>query len=561
MGLDRDEQRVYSAAYDWWSRWSGGGSASRVPAAWATALHDDPLLRSARVVVDLSLGGGQVRILVGPAFAFAAAGRSSEPRRIHGELLSEPTLTEEIEPGQGGLQRRSVSVSVSGRLVRPAAVLATGRPLAGHGEVSLLCDGMGWDDRIVWLRGPTNAGVVFGCDAEIVDVTISDPNLSGQVVPPWILDVDRWENLPETSVGERVPIVIGDVILPCARINSSDEGGTDRFLVAYGHGGLQLTTAWVRAGAEVRAEEDATGTLTETDDALQLPVTIVGFAGGPASVVAEIDCEVFVQVRSADEDLRGLNVVEAVRRLVRDYDPGRESPRLFSEAASRLAQLGATSSGTYPGLVVNTAAGLYDYVGNDVFADHPYLSLAWDGARIGPVLIDHRAQPVARLGPGVYPVAARVEGGRYEEGALDDLRTSFTVRYDYTPVSGVWRGVRTRNPGNNNVCAAAAALLGGEQVGDDVQALSVRDESTAGVILDWLCEHYGRLPYTVEVLCYPVAWFVFRLGDAIRWTDPDVGFEDVAALVVGRERRHGAVTLKLRLYPDLWKVGGGSRSF
>lgn len=558
MGLDRDEQQIYSAAYDWWSRW-GSRQAARVSAAWAEALRVDPLLRSARVVVDLSLGGGQVRVLVGPAFAVAAAGRAGGPRRVHGELLSEPVFSESIEPGQGGLERRSVSVSVSGRLIAPAAVLATGRPLAGHGEVSLLADGMGWDDRLVWLRGPVSKGVTFGRDDEIVDLTISDPSLAGRVVPPWVLDVERWPNLPETSVGERVPIVIGDVILPCLRVNSTDEGGDDRFLVAHGHGGLQLTTAWVRAGDETRAVVDASGALIETEDAEHLPVTLVEFAGGPASVVAEIDVEVFVAVMSSDDDLLGLTLLEAVRRLLRDYDPGRESPRLFSEAAARVAQAGA-AGGSYPGLAINDSAGLYDYVGNDVFSDHPYLSLAWDGAQVGPIAVDHRAPPVASLRPGVYPVLGRVDGGRYEESPTDDLRTSFVIRYDYTPVSDVWRGAQTRNPGNNALCAAAAALLEGEQVAEDIEALSIRDDASAAYVLDWLCEHFARVSYTVEVECYPVAWFLLRLGDTVRWTDPDVGWEDVQAIVVGRTRDRVGVVITLRIYPSS-RTGGGSRSF
>src|SRR6185503_11800638 len=70
----------------------------------------------------------------------------------------------------------------------------------------------------------------------------------------------------------------------------------------------------------------------------------------------------------------------------------------------------------------------------EVLGDYPWCSLAWDGARLGPVVVDSRAEPIAHLQVGRYPVLGRTKGGRYEVSDPSDLRTRFSLRYDYDPV-------------------------------------------------------------------------------------------------------------------------------
>lgn len=548
MGLDRDERGTYAAAYDWWARWSGD-QRGRIPPGWDTVLRDDPLLRTARVVVDLVLAGGQRRVLLGPAFAHVAAGRDGISRRVHGELADEPALTEQVTPGEGGLARRSVSVSVSGRLVRPGAILGTGWPIAGRGEVSLLCEGMSWDHRLVWLRGPVSGGVAFGRDDEFVDLSISDPALASTTIPPWVLDAERWADIDESAVGDRVPIMVGRAILPCPRVDSAP----DTFLICYGARSYVLDSAWINGVLDA----GPIGVIEETTDALNLPVTTIRF---PTGAGGEND-EIHVQVAESAANLVGLTLLEGVRRVVEDHDAGRASARLFGEAAARCAQFGPASGGSVPSLVVNDACSLYDWIGNDVFGDHPYLSLVWDGTQVGPVAIDHRSDPVASLGPGVYPVIARAAGARYAEQPIEDLRTGFVLRWNYSPVRDVWREATVRNPANNTLCAMAAAVLDGPSEDRAIEALSIRDEASAGFVLDWLCEHRCRIWYETEVDAYPSAWFSLRLGDALAWTDADVGLADAPALVLARTWQRGVVRLGIRVYPRTWNVGGGSRSF
>lgn len=554
MGLDRDERRIRSDSERFWSRWSYT-SHGRCSASWMAELHKDPLLRTARVVCDLSMARETQRVLLGPAFAVAGAGRSSSARAVHGEVVEDPSLSEGLEPGQGGPVQRTVAFSMSGRLVKPVDILATGWPLGGRGEVSLLADGMDWDERQVWLRGPISGGVRFGRNEELVHLSVSDPPIKGAQIPAWILDRTRWPRLPDSSVGQRVPIIVGKGTLPCPRVDNSTDGAGDDFLVGYGHR-LNVTAKAIDGVSTVG------GSVVETEDDRGLPVTILRFT----AIMGATDefTEVHATVQQDDADLDGLTLPVAIRQVLNRYggfERDRLSDRLFAETGARLAQYGPAAGGDPIRLAINQPAYALDWIGNQILREHPYLSMVWDGPGIGPVAIDHRATPVMSLSQRTYPVIDRTKGSQYEQQPLADLRTSFALRWSYSPITEAWSQVSLRESRTNGLCEMATRVLEGDQPEPEIEALSVLDESTANYILDWLCEHRCRPSFTVQLDCYPVAWFALRLGDKVLWTDSDMGWEEEAALVVGRSWARGLVRLTLRVYPDLWKLGGGARGF
>lgn len=564
MAADRDESRIYSDAEQYLARWSIT-NRGRVPRTWYAALKADPLLRTAAVVVDLSLAAGQRRLLLGPKYLVLGTGMDNTRRSVMAEMIEEPDLTESITIGEAGPQGRSVAVSVSGRLVKPKDVLASGWPMAGRGEVSLVADGVSWDDRLIWIRGPMSGGVQFGRDSEFIDITINDPPATGSEIPPWVLDTDRWSALPSSSVGERVPIIIGKGITPCPRvditaISDTDDpdypGGTNNeFLVCYGYS-VTVEDVWI-SGTLVPSSYY---TILQTTDGLGLTVTTIRF-NASYSAAADSNAEVHARVE-ASTNSASLDLAGGIRIVLRDYGGfigDRVSERLFAEASSRSAAFGPPSTGIRaPRIVINQASGAIEYVSGGLLGSYPYMSLAWDGAGIGPVAIDHRAPPVTSLTRDVYPMLGRPEGVRYQETPMSELRTSFALRYDYQAVRDTYSAVVTRNRNNNALCALAAAAIGSDQADPQRDSVTIDDSATAGFVMDWLCEHFCRPAYDVQVDAYPAAWFLLRLGDTITWTDDHAGFSDVKAIVTGRTWSHGKVTITLRCFPRLWNVGGGS---
>lgn len=564
---DRDEDRLVDDPPEGWARFSIV-NRGRTPAGWATALRRDPMLRTAAVVVDLSMGRGQRRIVLGPMAVNVDAGLDGQTRAIRQAMLEEPELQESLQIGEPGPSSRSSAVSVDGRLVGPAALVATGWPLAGRGEVSLVAEGVSWDDRLVWIRGTMASGVQWGLDEEFVDVTVDDPPIGGAEIPPWILDAERWPDIVDQSVGQRVPIVIGRGILPCPRVDHSEgidndgdgandiaPGTRDEFVVCYGTD-VTVERVWIGGTA---AEETIDYTVHQGTDSIDLPVTTIR---GVSNRSAQLDNEVHAKV--VETVTAGLNLGTLIRRVLHDYGgfaADRLSDRLFAEFSARAGAYGPnTSTGlSIPRVVVNEPAGSLDYVANGLLESYPYVSLVWDGAGIGPVVVDHRADPVAALTRGRGYVLGRQAGARYRETPISELRTGFSLQWGYDPVQRTYAQVSFRNRMNNALCELAAQVIGADQVDGGRSSVTITDSASANASLDWLCEHFCRPAYDVDLDCFPQAWFAIRLGDTVTWTDDQVDFEAEKAIVTGRSWSRGHVTLSLRVFPRIWRVGGGTQ--
>jgi hypothetical protein len=545
---DIDERGAAQALEDW-QRWSSAGRG-RVPPSWAAELRRDPQLRRARVVVDVVFGR-EHRVLCA-AQAMVCLTRSGEERTVLAWLMeSEPELSDELQPGSAEPAGRSISVVLPGEAVRPVRLRARKRPFVAYGEVSLLFDGCLWEDRLVYLRGPCTGRILHGAEDEPVRFTISDPRIGGASIPAWILDEDRWSELAAitTSIGERVPIIIGAGRVPCLRVRTSSDGGNDDFLVGYG------TLSVDSGNVLVNGVENATFTVHSATDALELPVTLLRWASG---VSADFD-SVYARAYEADADTTGL--FAAIRRILRDFgriDPSRISERLFSEAEARSANIGiAAGSRSSPMIVINQPSGALEYVTGTLCGEYPFVSMVWDGPGIGPVVVDHRSQPTALLVAGEYPLHGRVEGGSYEWLPTDDLVTRVVIRYNYQPALDAYGGIEYRSDRNSDLCSEALRIRG-EENEVRIDAVTIGDASTAAYVADWLVEHLSRPCCEVTLDVHAHAWLALRVGDPVRWTDEEVEMESEEALIIGRRWLDGRAEISLRIWPKTWGSLSGS---
>lgn len=533
-----------------WGRY-GAALRGRITAPWLAALRRDPLLREARVVVDVVLG--RRRFLLSTV-QLRSTTKSGALRPTWQQLAAEPELVNAIEPGIPDAQSRSVSVSFRGLPADLRALLSTGWPIAGQAEVSLLVDGMDWEDRIVYLRGPISGGISFGTDEELITIGIADPQVVSAVVPPWTVARERFPEISEDfgSVGEPIPVVLTKcTAYPCLRTKlATSIVETNRFLAGYGV--LTVGNTWVDGVLTVPS-----GTI-HTVDARGLPVTLIEYSWSTG------DENSSVHANLTGPKAQEMSLIPAIREILSSLGGvkgERLTERLFGEAAAKLADVGASPSArTSPVIVLNAQSRALEAIAA-LLGDWPMVSMLWDGPGIGPVVIDSRSEPVARLTLGTYPLMQRANGALYEASPATELRTSYQIRYGYNPMRDSWAGIVDRNPDNSDVCRMALDICEVEQPEDPIDALSIGDAATAGMIADWLVEHRSRPSVSTVVEAYPEAWLLLREGDTFLFSDPAVGITEARAVIVSRRWQRGGegtrVEIGIRCYPGRSAIIGG----
>lgn len=538
---DIDERGSAQALEDW-QRWSTT-ARGRVPASWAAELRRDPLLTRARVVVDVVFG--REHRVIASSSPMRCSTLGGQIREVVPWLVgdAEPDLSEDVEPGNAEPSGRSIAFTLPGDLVKPLRLRQRRRPFVGYGEVSLAFHGMLWEDRIVHVRGPCSGRILAGDDDEPVQFTISDPTVGGAAIPAWVLDTTRWDELASTSKGERVPLVVGIGRVPCLRVRTSVGGGNDDFLVGYG--------TLVADAVLLEGVANANSSTVTTTDGRGLPVTLLRWTNSDA--VADF-ASVYARVHAADAATLGM--FGAMKKILRDFgrvDPSRISDRLFADAETRAGTVGISSgSRTSPLIVINEPVGALEYITGTLCQDYPWISIGWDGPGVGPIVVDHRSKPVAKLAVGTYPLLGRAEGALYEWLPTDDLVTRVVLRYDYQPALDVYDEIEYRGPRNSDLCAEALRIRGEERE-VTIDAVTIGDASTAAYTADWIVEHLSRPACDVVVDAYPTAYFTLRVGDPVRWTDPDHGMDDEEAILVSRRWSSGHVELALRIWPKVWQ--------
>lgn len=569
---DRDTRGAREEQAVDWRRWSYT-QLGRMPPAWRTAIDTDPHLRDARVIVDLVFGRSRRVTVMGGLGAGEYQARQAKPFRVQSArdgsqveiwpaLLDEPVLEDQIDLSDAGVTAgpRKLQISLWGELVDPKSLIRAGWPVYGTAEVSLMLPGMDWEQRIVWMRGTITASSHAG-RPELVTVTISDPVFQAPEVPPWVLDTTRFADIDESAIGERIPIVVnGGFRIPCPRVSAPVVGATNTFLAAAGH--RYAVNAVFVNGTSVGA---TVYSFTETTDDLGLPVSVLEFpsSSGPGAWTED---RAAVYVRLTENSAVANGLIQTVKILMQRYGEGprkKLSLRLFGEAEARLGQVGNVSGARQsPYVVLNAPTTIEGYVNDTLFGEYIMCALAWEEDGLGPIVVDSRATPLGDVTPGIYPALGRPMGVQYEWSPLGTLRNRFTMRYWYDAQEDIFKRVAVRSEDNSSLCAWSKDLVGGEQPQSDIDLITVTDDATANYLLDWRVEHSARPACDVTLEMYPEAWFMYRRGDPVRYTDPAVGFSNERALVIRRSWNKGRVELTFRVFPDLLnRTSGGSRSY
>jgi hypothetical protein len=525
-------------------RVSDRAGAGWLSPAWWDAVRDDPTLAKARITVDLVFGQDTVVRMSTTPFKVTSATTGRDVTYLPC-LQEEPEVSWSYTVGSGAADVQSATVEVAIQLVQPARIVGARRMLAGYGEVCLQIPGGDYDQRIVLLRGEMTGGVAFGTDDETLEVELSDPKITADlIVPPWVAGTDRHADLPEDWSGERYPLIFnGGTSVECIRITTATgwpSGSSPSFLVGYGHG-LTVGTVYVNGVEKLSGSADYPWTEVEAVDLLGTPYTELAFTA-VATAWEEND-----SVNATVTTTESLHLVQIIQRLVEQFSVigSRGShAALFGRARGLLPDL-------RPLVVINASnaadeGGILTFVEGTLLASYPMVSMVWQNGKYGPIVTDWRAIPTADLTAEEYPLINRVSA--IQESAKEDLFNYFTVRYAYDPLTETYNGVVTRDPGNDTTCRLSRDSVGARAYAT-LESPLIQTAAEANYVIDWLVAHFAVPSYYVEWEAHPWVFLFLTRGQTLWFTDSEFTWTAERATVETVEYQHGKAVLGLRVWP------------
>lgn len=523
---------------------------------WQQIIHDDPQMSRVRVTVEMVLGQDTVLRLSTDSLEVVSA-LTGETIAYLPQLQEEPEISRSYDLGDPGAEVEGVTVQFSAALVEPSRIISAGRLLAGFGEVCLQVPGGTYEERLVLLRGEITGGVTFGSDAEVMEVEISDPKITADlVVPPWVSSTDRHADIPEDWVGERYPLVFNAYQkIEAIRVTSDTgwpSGTSPSWLACYGHDS-SITAVYVNGVEKASGSADYPWAEVDAVDLQGTPYKEIAFSH--VATTWDDSDSVHVSVTS-DENI---HLIEIVRKLVQEFSVlgvrGSHQP-LFAKARGMLPDL-------RPNVVINASnaadeAGILSFIEGTLLESYPMVSMVWQNGRYGPIVTDYRTRkPVAELEAGVYPLIQRVSD--YQEIEKEEIFNSFTLRYAWDALAETFTGVATRDPSNDLTCRLSRDLAG-PRTYDALESYFIQTSSEANYVIDWLVAHLARPSYYVEWQVHPWVLLFLTRGDSVWYTDPDVGWDSERAVVQSIARDSGGeVTLGLRIWPGTRRLYAAGR--
>jgi len=522
--------------------------------AWMEAVRADPTLAKARITVDLVFGQDTVVRLATENVKVTSSVTGRDVIYLP-QLQEEPEVSWTYTVGSGAADVQSASVQVSVHLVQPARIVAARRMLAGYGEVCLQIPGGDYEQRIVLLRGEMTGGLSFGGEEEILEVELSDPKITADlIVPPWVADTDRHADLPEDWSGERYPMVFnGGTAIECIRVTTATgwpSGTSPSWLVCYGHG-VTVDTVYVNGEEKASGSTDYPWAEVEAVDALGTPYTELAFSF-VATTWDDSD-----SVHATVTATESLHLVEIIQRLVQDFSVlgsrGAHAP-LFGRARGLLPDL-------RPLVVINASnaadeAGILSFIEGTMLESYPMVSMVWQNGKYGPIVTDWRSPPTADLvaksqgagaaSVGQYPLIKRISA--VQEVSKEDLYNYFAVKYAYDPLAETFNGTVTRTPANDPSCRLSRDYAGARTY-DTLESYLIQTAEEADYVIDWMVAHLSAASYYVEWEAFPWIFLFLVRGQTVWFTDPEFSWEAERATVETLEYVHGRAVVGLRVWP------------
>lgn len=533
-------------------QWERGqfGDRGLLSEVWRQVFEADPGLHTVALCIDLVFGFDN-HVLIADKECHTTSGSTGDVRHFRGHLGEGWEIVWEYKPGDPNSMAKTLNLRLPNALVDCAALLRQARILGGVAEVSLQVRGGDYDQRLVLMRGDLT-DVSFGATRQVVSCTVSDPKESSdQRLPPYTITTERFANAIDASIGKVLAVVAPEFgALPAHFIS----GSTSAPDVVVCHGTLNVQTVYVDgvaygSGSGVYPWSELHGV-----DRLGEPYTGVSFTGGTGTFDGEGGEKVYVVVDGGQPE--SAHPVELVRWAVERHTSlgvRGGSRDLFARARARsgllLARLAANASGSGNTTTLTFLEGTF-------LKSFPMISMAWAWGGYGPVVTDRRDDRVRhRLVADQWPVLDRATS--VKEVTKGETYNSFSISYDYDPLTDEYRGYMERTPENSTLCKLSEQVMG-PRPKDTEESLFITDDGTAGLCLDWQVAHLTLPGHDVEYDVAPVLVLQTMLGDNVRLTDSEFSWDETLGTVRRLVLRPARGSMGLRVWNDAMGLGGGA---
>ena len=543
-----------SATIERWARWDDG-ARQRMNATWRDLLNRYPTLEGSgvEVCVEAVFGDRVVRVSTGPVKA--TSGVTGELVAFSPELAGdELEIEHSISLDGQQASARSVGLTIPGDLVRPWDLISRGRSLGGIAEISLLTDGMDYDNRFVLIRGDL-LSPSFGVNREPVTTTLTDPRTSdSRITPEVVADATRWPSIGNGAVGKRYPLLLnGFDRVPCLPVYSVVPS-PGKWLLCSGRS-FGTPTVYVNGVAKAAGDGTYPWSKVETVDALGEPVVLIDFTSGVATW-ADNDV-VHASITSSDASQ---SVVNAILDLLRGHTAFGSlglNPDLFAEAEIRMPAW-------TPRAMLNSsgekAVRAIDFVEGELLPSFPMLRMVYEGRGLGPVVVDRFAAPAGSLTAREFPLRERV--GAIDETSKADLYNEFEIRYSYDLIANDYTKIKRFDASNSAACRLSQSkqFVGDVRAKTPIESQVITTDNVAEGVLSWLVSHFALPSYTVQWTADPWLFFRYRRGQNVLYTDEQIGFSNAPATIEGLSFSRRAVRVTLRVWHPFWSLAMSGRA-
>lgn len=548
MGSVRNEYQLHPAMTHWRAGQRGGHTL--LNAAWRAQLERDPDLSEAILCVQL-LFGADYELHLATKKCSATSTFTGKKVHFHGVLADSAEVVWEYEPGEGNSVAKTLNMRLPNSLIDAAALVRQARVLAGVAEVSLLVDGGDYDDRLVLMRGDLT-DVKYDAVTQLVACTVADPKESVDLhLPPYTLTSERFTNIIPASVGQVLAVVMPSFGAIQGWFVDSHTTAPE---VVVCHGTLTVDTVYVDGVAYADVSAIYPWSQVHGVDKLGAPYTGVQFTGGTGTFDGEGGEKVYVELSGGPTSG---NPVQVVRRLVEHHTtlgvPGANS-LLFGKAEARSGYLrgrccaNASGSGNVKAL---------EFIEGTFLESFPMLSMVWAGGGYAPVYTDRRENlPAFRLVADVHPVLDRASS--VAELPKTECFNTFSIQYDYQPITDEFLGYAERTPDNSALCELSRRVTG-ERHADTIESLYITDAQVAELVMDWLVAHKTMPAHDVAYDVSPGLVVQLVLGDNVALDDPEFGWVDTTATVIRLVYRPARGEAGLRVWNDAVELGGATQ--
>jgi len=550
---------IYDIVHPAMSRWAQGSTDNGMTEKWTDILSKDPTGKHIVMTMEIVMGGDTiVRVATQPIEVTSSV--TQKKYSYLPILMDEPSISKSMTVGNAGSVVRSINIQIPNQLVDVKSTIANGYPIAGIGEISLQVDGGDYEDRYVLIRGSTDDGASFGAqEGEFIQMSVADPKATADLkLAPYEVDVERW-NLPhESAIGNRYPVILNSfsrVPALLCHYDSTKSPVESRWLVCCGitanisatsavyvNGSNTNVGSGLAYGYEVKRYADGKGT------GVTLVDMTAGVGGGLAS--PDPDAAIFVEVTRTEGKE---SLVSALTYLLERYTAlSAEGINYRLLGKSEAALGGLKVSGCINGSSGSSGTNTMQYIEGQLLSSFPMVSMVWSNGKYGPVVTDRRnGYTAASLSVGQYPLFDRISD--VQESPKSACLNSFTLRYAYDALENNYTKSITLDYTNSALCQLSQTQAG-MRVDSPIDSLVIKDDDVAAYVVSWMVDHLSLPSYYVEY--QGAVWMYFNLdvGDNIKLTDEEFGWDAETATVEKLEYKRGLCTIGLRVwwrYSDL----------